>query len=667
MPSKTKGKSAAQPKQAAAAAAAAASSTAGKSAGGLPRAVFVFPLLLILAQLALQRLDLPVTMLARNMFMAPKPAPIKGQHAACSPELLAKEVTIVVTVKDACSQAPGFIKALEKIVPPSVHLIYTYPNFTSCSSIDMSEQLQWWDRATLIPLPLRVSPMQGWIDAIPKIDTPYSLLLHNDGYALDDFFACELLQALKANKAKDPSFSVAAPMLYESKADGSLAAHATQSNLRLVPNLPAKVAAAESQAFTVRHDHSPARALNRGEDYPEAAQTEFLEDHGFLIETSKIAATIDPHASYTLEYLDMIMSIRSNAWKVLFVPTARLEFRITEFSWRDIPYFMYKRSEITCHGTRDYLAAKWGADFPNTGFWTYIKYTIVEQHTYGPHKLTKLSWKDQASIAFGFFQMAGFNRYALNAPKAKKAKQAKAASEMDDFIGVLTELDAGWTPATAGLEGGRISAGRVTARKAWQAEDLKATGIANLTEILPVGGRGVVNLEADMPLEYLPFAVAEYSVPGKCFVNVPPALRPLCGLLVQHKDEAKGGGSESCSCWINLPPFKSNGWFVQAMGRLAALLKIPSRVTTYLEMFMKSGVTTTEYMDPLRKIAAAAAQTKQGIPAGEKGSLSIIACDGTGSQEAGPCEGSFKFAEDSQVLQFVGAPPSVAEVEAALR
>jgi hypothetical protein len=40
---------------------------------------------------------------------------------------------------------------------------------------------------------------------------------------------------------------------------------------------------------------------------------------------------------------------------------------------------MYKRSEATCHGTRDYLTAKWMANVPNTGFWTYIKYTIVEQ------------------------------------------------------------------------------------------------------------------------------------------------------------------------------------------------------------------------------------------------------------------------------------------------
>ena len=66
----------------------------------------------------------------------------------------------------------------------------------------------------------------------------------------------------------------------------------------------------------VRHDHSPARALNRGQDFDEGEQSEFLEDHGFLIETDKIAQVIDPHASYTLEYLDMIFAIRSHGWKV---------------------------------------------------------------------------------------------------------------------------------------------------------------------------------------------------------------------------------------------------------------------------------------------------------------------------------------------------------------
>ena len=62
--------------------------------------------------------------------------------------------------------------------------------------------------------------------------------------------------------------------------------------------------------------------------------------------------------------------------------------------------------------------------FPNTGFWTFIKYTIVERHSYQmnpcPADADKrecevlpadLSWEHQALLAVGFFQMTGWNRY----------------------------------------------------------------------------------------------------------------------------------------------------------------------------------------------------------------------------------------------------------------
>ena len=58
---------------------------------------------------------------------------------------------------------------------------------------------------TKIALPLRASPMQGWLDAVPYVKTKYSLLLHNDGYALDSFFGCELVQALKARQRDEPA------------------------------------------------------------------------------------------------------------------------------------------------------------------------------------------------------------------------------------------------------------------------------------------------------------------------------------------------------------------------------------------------------------------------------------------------------------------------------
>jgi len=52
-----------------------------------------------------------------------------------------------------------------------------------------------WDKVTVLPLPLSVSPMTGWVDAADFVSTKYALLLHNDGYALDPFFTCELVRA----------------------------------------------------------------------------------------------------------------------------------------------------------------------------------------------------------------------------------------------------------------------------------------------------------------------------------------------------------------------------------------------------------------------------------------------------------------------------------------
>ena len=40
-----------------------------------------------------------------------------------------------------------------------------------------------------------------------------------------------------------------------------------------------------------------------------------------------------------------------------------------------------------------------------------MQYTIVEQHLYDRAALAALAWKDQASLAFAFLQMAGFNRW----------------------------------------------------------------------------------------------------------------------------------------------------------------------------------------------------------------------------------------------------------------
>jgi len=576
-------------------------------------------------------LFVPIIMIARNCVLPKTPKEVRPKYPTCSESMLAKEMTIVVSVKDACSQAPGFIKALEVFAPPSVHLIYTFPNFESCAKIDLKDVLKRWKKTTILPLPLRSSPMQGWVDAVPYIKTKYSMLMHNDGYALDSFFGCELLQSLKYHQTNSPDsgYILAAPMLYESKMDGSLAAHATQTNLRLVKDDSA-------YGMTVHHDHSLRRALNRGNDFKEGDQTEFVEDHGFLLQTDAIRTIIDPSASFTLEYLDMIMTIRANNWKALFVPTARLEFRITEFSWRDIPYFMYKRSEATAHGTRDYLMAKWQANFPNTGFWTYIKYTIVEQHVYGGRHLddsayasktssrdvlTTMRWKDQAALVFGFFQMAGYNRYALG----------KDAGKRVDFLDMLQRLDRGWTPRARGA----ILASRKLARPA--ITKTYPAYVSHLDQILPYGADSRV--AAEIEHEYLPFSLAKLTL-DSCD-RLTAEVEGVCGLVIAQADGR-------CICWINMPTFKSNSLFVRALGHLAALIKVPSRVTTFVEMALSASRNGTEHVRPLTSLA------------GE--SLELAACDIAEEN----CATTFSFDKDSRLILFRGEPSTPHQVYSAV-
>jgi hypothetical protein len=414
-------------------------------------------------------------------------------------------------------------------------------------------------------------------------------------------------------------------MLYESKMDGSLAAHATQTNLRLVKD-------ESPQGMTVHHDHSLRRALNRGLDFKEGDQTEFVEDHGFLIATDKVATVIDPSASFTLEYLDMIMTIRANDWKALFVPTARLEFRITEFSWRDIPYFMYKRSEATAHGTRDYLMAKWRANFPNTGFWTYIKYTIVEQHVYGGSYvdgitstdrdvLKTMKWKDQAALVFGFFQMAGYNRYDV-------AKGGRP--EVVDFLTVLERLDNGWSPGRRKP----VTPSRELKRK--PITSTRPSYVTHLEQILPYGRDSRV--EAEIEHEYLPFSMAKLTLPSCDLVT--SEVEHVCGLLVASADH-------SCVCWINMPTFKSNSVLIRALGKLAALIKVPSRVTTFVEMALGGSRNGSTHVEPLRELE------------GGRYGLELATCD-VGEPD---CTTSFSFTRDSRLLLFRGAPATVRDVQ----
>ena len=503
--------------------------------------------------------------------------------------------------------------------------------------------------------PVVCSTASRWTHRRDAIDaTGRSLTLtynaDNDGYALDPHFACELVGALEA---RDSTYVVAAPMLYESKADGSLAAHATQTKLRW-------------QDGYVRHDHSIARALNRGRDFPEGDQTDFLEDHGFVVRTSAIGDLVDPHAAYTLEYLDMILSLKAQNRRVVFVPTARLEFRIAEFSWRDVPYFMYKRSEATCHGTRDYLARKWRAHFPNTGFWTYIKYTIVESHTYA--SLETLPLKYQLQLFLAFFQMAGYNRYDDRA-----------------YVEVLEAID-----------GGTLTTLEVNATRLTQRKPILDTVRKNATasDLLPqVGKSWLPALEADLPLEYMPFATMVFASPFTCDVVLGDGPgqfpRDLCGVAVEkgsggehfhdgdcHSHDEEHGHDHGhddhggCECYVNLPTFKSRNWVGDVLARAASILKVPSRVTTYLELFLGSDHAAAAHVAPL---IAGVEPIVRGWALEERDvftDIRLYTCCGAATATSDvlePCPAvPVAFGEGDRVVHFSGRPAAPGEVVEAL-
>ena len=139
------------------------------------RAKVVFAVLAAVAfQLLLTSLDLPLLKVGRNLVASTTPDPLPPKYAC---DDLSQKLTVVVTVKDACSQMPGFVKALEPVVGTQTSLILTYPNLTACDPSDLKVDLAPWRDVTTVPLPPSSSPMRGWSDSVGLIKTEFALLL----------------------------------------------------------------------------------------------------------------------------------------------------------------------------------------------------------------------------------------------------------------------------------------------------------------------------------------------------------------------------------------------------------------------------------------------------------------------------------------------------------
>ena len=151
----------------------------------ISRAKVVFAILTAVAfQLLLTSLDLPLLKVGRNILSKSTPDPLPPKYAC---DDLSSKLTVVVTVKDACSQMPGFVKALEPVVGTDTSLILTYPNLTACDPLALKVDLAPWRDVKTVPLPPSASPMRGWSDSVGLIKTEFALLLRR--WSVSDLYA----------------------------------------------------------------------------------------------------------------------------------------------------------------------------------------------------------------------------------------------------------------------------------------------------------------------------------------------------------------------------------------------------------------------------------------------------------------------------------------------
>jgi len=475
-----------------------------------------------------------VRRLFRNAALPGIPDPVAPKYAACSDEELIAKVSLVVTVKDTCAQAEDLLSHLAKIFPSSMNVYYAYPAIRGCRHVaagDVGRKL--FQNFTELAVGASDAPIAGFLKVQPMLTTKYAVLMHNDAYPMERDFACEMYRALEAN----PHYPIAAPQIYESAADQIIVPHGHHQNLHVRPS-------ATGKGLRIDYDLSLSLLTQRKpEDFKEGPQVDFLEDHAFMARTDRYHEMLDPSGSFTLEYMDMILNMRSRNTSAWYVPTARCIFDVdtNKITWEDLPYLVYKRSEQIGHQVRTYLSHKWGVEFVNTGIWNYVRYVMLSEVVLeGPGLPTE--WKDQAAVFYSWFESVGFNRYN--------------GQYLPDFIEEPTH--------------GPVNVSRTM--KIELPTDVPAHRIPPKTaeQVLPRQQKkkaGAIDISFKEP--HLPIGVRT----SKCDASDAATYR-LCGMAIKDGD--------SCMCYNYVVPFNLKTTLY--LDKLMAWMKLPSRAFMYGQM-----------------------------------------------------------------------------------
>jgi hypothetical protein len=456
-------------------------------------------------------------------------------YPTCTDAELIESVSLVVTVKDTCAQAEELLGHLSSMFPKGMQVHYAYPAIRGCRHVPAAEiGRRLFSNFAVHEVGPADAPIAGFLKVQPLLKTKYAVLMHNDAYPMERDFACEMFRALEAH----PHYPIAAPQIYEAAADKIIVPHGHHQNLHARPS------ATSATGYRIDYDLSlKLLTQRRPDDFHQGPQVDFLEDHAFFARTDRYHELLDPGGSFTLEYMDMILNMRSRNTSAWHVPTARCIFDVDtdKITWEDLPYLVYKRSEQVGHQVRTYLTKKWGVEFVNTGIWNYVRYVMLAGVVLEGDALPA-DWKDQAAIFYSWFESVGFNRYDgeylpkfIDEPSSGKVRVSRIME-----ITLPTDVPHHRVPPMSAMD------------------------------ILPKQARkkaGAIDISFKEP--HLVIGIRTRS----CDASEPSSYA-TCGLAVQDGD--------SCTCFIYVKPFNLETTFY--LDRLMAWMKLPSRAFMYAQM-----------------------------------------------------------------------------------
>jgi len=327
---------------------------------------------------------------------------------------LAAALSVVVTVKDTCSQGAAVLLHLSAAVPSDVAVAYVTPDAAPCRAVAPRALVGrlFPRRHAFVEVAAEASPFAAFLAVRDWIDTPQVLLMHNDVYALDAFAVCELSRALHAH----PEAPLVAPQLYERGDNEMLVPHGHHRWLRGVVDDGGEDRRPRL-AYDLDFDLLTRRVPRDFEPLGGAPQCDFVEDHAFAMRTRDMADVLDPDASFTLEYLDVALALRARGGGCAhYVPTARFVFDVDarRVAWQDVGYVAWKRSTEVGIGVLKHMRRKWCVQLPSTAIWDYVRESLL-----GGAALRALPADDDDAghrqLARAWLQAAGFNRFRVGA------------------------------------------------------------------------------------------------------------------------------------------------------------------------------------------------------------------------------------------------------------